>query len=224
MVVLVVGAAVTWVHTDEHWFVYREDVSFYGLTYLDAEELWPLSGLDTWNVFWIDPGEVRARLLQNPYVADADVRISQLGAHVTVHVTEARPVALWVTGAGERWLLDDGTAVEPRGVTPPGLLKVYDVDGAATAPGVPSGAAMDVDVLRSAQGLANRLPGVTPLRYSREAGLNFQLPDRPYWVYWGDGADVERKLEVLAAGEQLLATGAAEGEILDVRYDRPYIR
>jgi cell division protein FtsQ len=224
LVILVLSVAVTWVHTDEHWFIYREDVSFYGLKYLDAEELWPFSGLDTWNVFWIDPSEVRAQLLQHPYVAEADVRVSQLGAHVTVFVTEARPVALWVTGAGERWLLDDGAALEPRGTPPPGLLKIYDVDAAATAPGVPGGTAIDLDVLRSAQGLASRLPGVAPLRYSREAGLNFQLPDQPYWVYWGDGEDVERKLEVLAAGEQLLASGEAEGEIIDVRYERPYIK
>ncbi len=70
----------------------------------------------------------------------------------------------------------------------------------------------------------SRLPGVAPLRYNQQVGLNFRLPDKPYWVYWGDGADVERKLENLAAGEALLTEGAVEGQVIDVRYERPYVK
>ena len=224
LVVVAISALVAWVHTDDRWFIYREDVHFNGLSYLDADELWQASELDGWQVFWIDANEVRRLLLQNPYVADAQVHISQLGAKVTVDITEVRPVMLWTTDVGTRWLRDDGLALEPRGETPPGLHAIVDAPAAATLPGAAAGTAIDPEVLQSAQALVNRLPGITTLRYNAIVGLNFQLPDAGYWVYWGDDAEVEKKLANLAAAETLLRTGRAEGVVIDVRFDRPYIK
>jgi cell division protein FtsQ len=223
-VIAAVGGLATWVSLDERWYVYREDVHFNGLNYLDAEELWELSDIDGWQVFWLDSDEIRQRLLKNPYVADARVYISPLVTKVTADVAEVRPVALWVTDAGVRWLRDDGLALEPRGSTPPGLLEILDAPADATLSGAQKGAAIDPAVLRSAQALANRLPGVTPLRYNALVGLNFRLPGSPYWVYWGDDENVEKKLENLAAAETLLARGEAQGAVIDVRFERPYIK
>lgn len=217
-------ALVTWVHSDDRWFVYREDVRFTGLTYLDEEELWRLSELDGWNVFWIDRDAVHDKLLQDPYVADAQVHIGYLGANVTVTITEVEPVALWETQAGTLWLRQDGAALTPRGSTPPGLLQILDADAAATAPGAPAGSALDPGVLRSAEALVQRLPDVSPIRYNAIVGLNFLLPGTAYWVYWGDGANVEQKLENLAAARQLLAEGRIEGQVIDVRFGRPYVK
>lgn len=223
-VVAVVGGLTAWVSLDERWYVYREDVHFNGLNYLDAEELWQASAIDGWQIFWLDGAEIRQRLLTNPYVADARVYISPLVTKVTVDVTEVRPVALWVTDAGVRWLRDDGLALEPRGSTPPGLLEILDAPADATLPGAQKGAAIDPEVLYSAQALANRMPSVTPLRYNSLVGLNFRLPGSPYWVYWGDDENVERKLENMAAAERLLAGGEVKGSVIDVRFDRPYIK
>ena len=69
-----------------------------------------------------------------------------------------------------------------------------------------------------------RLPGVAPLRYNRQIGLNFQLQDKPYWVYWGGGDHVERKLQNLAAAVALLEQGKLEGTVIDVRFERPYVK
>ena len=218
------GGLVAWAHLDERWFIYTEDVQFNNLTYLDRDELWTVTELDGWNVFWIDASEIRERVVSHPYVADATVRVAPLAAKVTVDIVPERPVALWMTDAGMRWLLDDGTALEPRGETPPGLLQVLDGPAGATAPGAALGTAMDPAVLASAQGVANRLPGAAPLRYNQQIGLNFRLPDKPYWIYWGDGGNVEQKLENLVVGEQLLADGQLEGEVIDVRFDRPYVK
>ena len=87
-----------------------------------------------------------------------------------------------------------------------------------------SGSAIDPEVLRSAQALVNRLPGITTLRYNAIVGLNFQLPGTGYWVYWGDDAEVEKKLGNLAAAETLLRSGRTDGVVIDVRFDRPYIK
>jgi cell division protein FtsQ len=219
----VVGLA-GWIHSDERWFLYREDVRFSGLTYLGEEELWQSSAIDGWNMFWLDTDEVRNRLLANPYVADADVYVSPVAGAVHVDVTESRPIALWVTDDGTRWLLPNGTAVVPRGATPPDLLQIIDGGSMATAPGAALGSAIDLEVLESARSLLEVLPGVEPLRYNRQIGLNFQLQEMPYWVYWGDGANVERKLENLAASVQLLEDGTVEGTVIDVRFERPYVK
>lgn len=223
-VLVVAGGLVAWVALDERWYVYREDVHFNGLNYLNDEELWQATAINGWQIFWIDGEAVRQRLLENPYVADAQVHIAAPLTRVTVDITEVRPVALWETDAGIRWLRDDGLALEPRGQTPPGLLQIYDPPAEATLPGAEHGAAIAPAVLVSAQALANRLPGVTPLRYNALVGLNFRLPDQPYWVYWGDGEDVEQKLANLAAAETLLKSGEVEGAVIDVRFDRPYIK
>jgi cell division protein FtsQ len=224
IVLVVAGGLVAWVALDERWYVYREDVHFNGLNYLDDEELWQATAINGWQIFWIDGEAVRQRLLENPYVADAQVHIAAPLTRMTVDITEVRPVALWETDAGIRWLRDDGLALEPRGQTPPGLLQIYDPPAEATLPGAEHGAAIAPAVLMSAQALANRLPGVTPLRYNALVGLNFRLPDQPYWVYWGDGEDVEQKLANLAAAETLLKSGEVEGAVIDVRFERPYIK
>jgi cell division protein FtsQ len=224
MLIVVVGATAAWAHTDERWFLYREDVRFGGLTYLSEDELWQASEIDGWNMFWLDTNEVRSRLLANPYVSDVDVYISPVPGAVNIDVTEAQPVALWVTDDGTRWLLADGTAVEPRGDTPPGLMQIIDNSAMATAPGAALGSAIDVDVLGSAESLLQVLPEVAPLRYNRQIGLNFQLQNKPYWVYWGDGANVQRKLENLDAAVQLLEDGTLEGTVIDVRFERPYVK
>lgn len=223
-VLVVIGGLTAWVALDERWYVYREDVHFNGLNYLDAEELWQAAAIDGWHIFWVDGAALRQRLLQNPYIADAQVHIAAPLTRVTVDITEVRPVALWETDAGIRWLRNDGLALEPRGQTPPGLLQIYDPPAEATLPGAEQGAAIDPAVLASAQALANRLPGVTPLRYNALVGLNFRLPDQPYWVYWGDGEDVEKKLANLEAAKTLLESGEAKGAVIDVRFERPYIK
>lgn len=220
----IVGGLTAWFALDERWYIYREDVHFNGLTYLDAEELWQLSAIDGWQVFWIDADEVGRRLRQNPYVAEARVHIAPLAAKVTVDITEVRPVALWVTDFGTLWLREDGLALSPRGATPPGLLQIFDEPADATLPGAPRGSAINPAILRSAQALANRLPGVSPLRYNALVGLNFRLPNSPYWVYWGEGDEVELKLENLAAAELLLAEGRVQGSVIDLRFERPYIK
>ena len=218
-------AVVGWVHSDERFFLYTEDAQFNGLTYLKRDELWPLSEIDGWNVFWLDTEGVRARLLTHPYVADADVYVAPLVGRVVMDITEARPVALWATDAGtKRWVLADGRAVEPRGETPTGLLEITDPGATATAPGAALGTAINPEVLVSAERLLKRLPSVAQLRYNRQIGLNFSLPNQPYWVYWGDGADVERKLRNLAASLNVLADGDTQRTIIDVRFARPYVK
>jgi hypothetical protein len=55
-------------------------------------------------------------------------------------------------------------------------------------------------------------------------GLNFPLPEPAVWVYWGDGFDLENKLENLTVARDMLRKDEEPAQIVDVRIiDRPYV-
>jgi cell division protein FtsQ len=86
--------------------------------------------------------------------------------------------------------------------------------------------AIDPQVLTSALALVEAMPELDGIvRYTESIGLNFPLPDPAVWVYWGDGFDMESKLENLAVSRDLIRNAEEPAQILDVRFvDRPYIR
>ncbi|MEZ4610183.1 MAG: hypothetical protein R2838_08050 [Caldilineaceae bacterium] len=56
-------------------------------------------------------------------------------------------------------------------------------------------------------------------------GLNFGLPDSPYWIYWGDGAEMDDKLVRLAMAQRMLEDGELSGQVIDLRFrDRLVVR
>ena len=222
-----------WVFTDASYYVSADTVTFRNLDYLGRDELTSLSDLEGWSVFWLKPDEIRERVLAHPYVTDAQVSIG-MPAQVTITVEKAHPIALWVTKDATLWLLADGAALAMR--TAPGqppeaaamdaagrpLPQIVDVNREAQIPGR---SAMDPEVLHSALALLEQFPNLKSVRYNEGFGLNFGLPDSEHWVYWGDGYDLDQKLTTLAKCEQLIASGQASGQIIDIRYpNRPFIR
>jgi len=218
-----VGGALYWIHTDDRWFVYQEDVQFNGLQYLDAEELYRVSGVENWNIFWLQTQTVREQLLALPYVAGATVQTGLFNG-VTVAIQEAQPVALWVTDAGTLWLLADGTALNAPAKNQDDVLQIIDNAQAAKALSAQEKLAIDITVLQSALTLKQQLPEIDQLRFNKDYGLNFYLPGSDAWVYWGDGYKMETKFTNLAAIQTLIQTGEEQPDIIDIRYDRPYVR
>lgn len=234
----ILAAAVTliaWIQTDMHWFVYADSVSFEGATYLKHEDLFPVTGANGWNIFWLRPEDIRENVLQHPYVAAAQVRI-ELPNRIHVSVREPEPVAVWMTDLGPMWILADG-AVLPIRVPETSTLEaqllddngqalptLVDMQRAATSVTRPDHAVDDA-VLGTALTLIARVPGLTDLRYNRGIGLNFGLPDTPYWIYWGDGSEADDKLTRLAVAQRMLADGELEGQVIDLRFrDRLVVR
>ena len=224
-----------WVHMDYRWFVYADSVEFTNLSYLTVDELYPATELEGWSVFWVLPEQVREQLLAHPYVADVDVRV-RLPNKVTIEVDEERPTAIWMTDIGPMWVLPDGSALKVR--TAPDqpieaqlldedgrrLPTIVDVQQAAVSVRAKD-LAMDPDVLESALVLMEELPELDIVRYNKGIGLNFALPNSDYWIYWGDGLDLESKLENLTLSRELLDSGQLVGQIVDVRFrDHPIIR
>ncbi len=218
-------AALVFIHSDDEWFVYAEDMQFSNLTYLDPAELVRQSDVEGWNILWLTPSQIRSRLLEHPYIVDATVSI-RLPARVAVTVVETHPIALWVRQNETLWLAKDGAALPAAGPTDESLPQIIDVLGEAQAVGHADRQAMNADVLRSALALMDQLPELqNKVRYNQGVGLNFPMPGYGVWVYWGNGEDTESKMENLAAARIVLSASEELPQIVDVRYAyRPYYR
>lgn len=237
------------IFTEPQFFVYAEDVTFSNLEYLYAEELYPDLEIDGWSIFWIQPNNVREAVIEHRYIADADVSI-QFPARVIISVQEEKPTALWVTDEGPRWVLEDGSALPVRTTPTENLLQILDgqedaaVSGSARPyllnAGQPEASAagegnlaaninmvtnINPDVLQSALRLTKRYPGLDQITYNRGYGLNFTIPQRSEWVYWGDGSNFSQKLENMAAIHHIIAKNGATASIIDLRSpEKPYYR
>ncbi len=234
LLLVVAVAGIYWVHWDTRWFISAETIAFSNAGYLERDDLYPsVEDLADWSIFWVRPEAIQELILDHPYVTDAEVSIA-LPNRVEIEIEEAEPTALWVTQEGTLWLLEDGAALAMRvrpGLAPESAMvdatgrelpQIIDVTRDAQAPGR---SAIDADVLDSALALLETFPNLREIRFNSGAGLNFALPDGETYVYWGDGLNTQIKLENLAAGQELLRSGAASGNIIDVRYiDRPFIR
>ena len=223
-IVLLLAAVgiLAWVHTDDQWFVYRENVQFNKLNYLDANKLYAASGLNAWNIFWVQPEMIRQRLAALPYVTDAQIQLS-LPNQIAISVQEAQPAALWVTSEGSLWLLADGVALPAQGQPRDDIPQIIDITQAAKALDTHKGLAIDPNILKSALAIKQHLAEINQLRFDKDFGLNFRLPSSGAWVYWGDGYNLETKFANLSAIQILIQSGKEKPQIIDVRYDRPYI-
>lgn len=230
LLLLAALASVAALHMQDPWFVYGEDVRFEGLVRVERDELYPQLNLEGLNVFWVDPQTLRRTLAEHAWVDSAKVDVS-LPADVTVHVLEVAPIAIWQTNSGAYWLAQDGTARpiaadEEQLVEQANLPEIVDSLHEARVVRASGPLSMDPDILDSALVLMQALPELNNVvRYNRSVGLNFALSEPTVWVYWGDGFDMDEKLENLAATRDVVRGSEDGAQILDVRFvKRPYIR
>jgi cell division protein FtsQ len=228
---LVLGALMSLflLHNEEDWFVYREDVRFHNLIRMRGDDLYSQIDLDGLNIFWVEPETIRDALLTLPWVEDAQVEVA-LPAAISVNITEMTPVAVWVTNAGNYWLAMNGASLPVATIEEsslPELALPQIVDSLQEARRVGDGPlAIDPQVLNSALTLMAAMPELgSTVRYNESIGLNFPLPEPAVWVYWGDGFNLEAKMENLAVTREMLRKAEEPAQIVDVRLiDRPYVR
>jgi cell division protein FtsQ len=219
------------IHTEDGWFVYAEDVAFANLIRLQPADLYAAGEIEGMNIFWLQPQELRRKLLQNHWIDDVRVRVG-LPASVTVEVQEMQPVALWVANTGRYWLASNGATLpavdegEGAGELASGLPQIVDSLLEARDITVQDRLAMDPQVLASALTLVEALPELEgKVRYNRDVGLNFPLPKPAVWVYWGDGFHMDEKRINLAATLDLVRASETPAQIVDIRLiDRPFVR
>jgi len=210
-----------WFFDDDSFFVYRENVDFSGTTFLDAQELYPLTDMEAWSILWLEPSLIRQQVLKHPYVADASVSI-HWPAQVRVAIAEVTPIAIWSTEGADYWVLADGRALPVRagGITP--TLRLVDPQREARVPGRSD--RISPELLAAAFHLQEKL-GLDEFWYNSSTGLNFSLPATNTWVYWGDGSEFEAKQLALNAAKSEIERNPDEARTLSlIAPNRPYFR
>ncbi len=221
---LAVVACLGWLQYDTRWYVYADRVDVSGQSLVPAGALVKAAAVDGWNLFWLRNDDVQERVEAHPWVSAADVNFT-LPAGIRIAVQEEPPIALWVTDAGMFWISPTGAALPVQEEPPASMPRLIDPALDAAVPGSQAGSAVDTRIVASALALIAQVPGVTEVRYSPEIGLNFGMPGSTLYIYWGDGENVEQKLENIALARQLVAGGELPGNILDVRFPaRPTVR
>ena len=159
----------------------------------------------------VDPGAVRGRLLELPWIADAEVR-RQFPDSVSVHLIEKRPFALWRSGSS-LWVIERSGAV----------ITTADRDAFIHLPlllgeGAPDAAAPLLDALAKRTAIPARLEAAERIGERRwdlhlAGGVIVRLPEE----------DWDRQLTEL---EKLIVEKAVlerDVEVIDLRFPDNYV-
>jgi cell division protein FtsQ len=171
---------------------------------------------------WFSPGIARARLLELPAIAEADVKVT-LPDRVEVRVRERAPGAVLESG-GSFNLLDPEGMIIGSVDTPPPLLTIRDLDEAPARPGD----RIDPEAFNAIKVLDSHLHGTAfapaAIRLSRQSGIELETREGLV-VRVGDGKDLDWKLGALERMRDYLVEHRMRAQLIDIRFrDRPYFR
>lgn len=177
------------------------------------------------NVFWVDRGQVAARIRALPLVQQADVSVT-LPDTVDVTIVERQPAAFWVSG-GTTYLVDrEGVILKAvdSDTEQASMPTVAQVDGQPLT----AGSRVDASALTASAQLTTLLPsvGVAPLAFEWSADAGLEVPTQDGWRARFDetGSVIQQVASLRAIRDELARTRSA-ATVIDVRFgDRPYIR
>jgi hypothetical protein len=190
------------------------------------------------NIFWVDRGQVVARLLDLPVVQRAEIRVA-LPDTVEISIVERQPAAFWVSGDWS-YLVDRegvilkavdaetqqaracaGQPCDPR-LAP--LPTVAQLDAQPLTPGDH----VDASALVASARLATLLPGVgvEPLAFEWNHDSDLEVPTREGWrARFDDAGNVDQQVAALQAIRDQLTRTRVTAQLIDLRFgDRPYFR
>ena len=191
---------------------------------LPTAELEDTAGVHGANIFWVRQQEVTERLQALPAIQSARVS-AHLPNRVEIRISERTPVAIWQSERAAHLVDRDGTVLGTSPATSPELLTIRDVDRSEPRPG----GTVDADALQTSARLQKLLPDIaktTPreFEYSRETGVSV-MTDWGVRVRFGNGSNLEWKVNALAALRRELERSGQRADLIDLRFnDRPYIR
>jgi cell division septal protein FtsQ len=172
---------------------YIHSVAVGGLRYLTESEIFALSGIADLHIFWVDPVEVRARLLQSPTIADATVNVGWGTPMVQIVVEEREPALVWEQAGIATWVDVNGRVMRQR-EDRPDIIRVSNDDPLADVPG----GRIDTDIIAGALQLHSLLPDIPALRYNEEYGLGYN-DERGWQVWLGTGTGMPEKILIYNA-------------------------
>src|SRR5439155_15266344 len=213
-------------------------VRIQGNVLLSRAEVESVAAVTGVNVFWVDRGQIAARLRSLPLVQRAEVSAT-LPDIVEIAIVERQPAAFWVSG-DRSYLVDRegvilkavdaetqqaracaGQPCDPR-LAP--LPTVAQLDGKPLS----AGDRVDPNALATSARLALLLPavGVEPLGFEWSRDFGLEVPTRDGWrARFDGGGNVELQVASLRAIRDEITRTKSVTEVIDVRFgDRPYFR
>lgn len=201
---------------------YVRTIAVGGAHYLDESEIFRYAGIAETHVFWVDPEEVRERLIESSEViADAQVVVGWPPNMVKILIEEREPQVIWIQ-SGVIALVDlHGNVLRYtiEGEELPDLIHVVSEGMLEGPPGaetpIPAAAVSGVLQLR-------QLGFQGELRYHPVNGLGFR--EVGGWDVWlGVGTDMPNKLNIYEVlRDNLLTRGITPVEINVVNPDGAY--
>ncbi len=174
---------------------YVHTIAVGGLETLTKEEVFALTQVANFHLFWIDPEQVEANLTASTTISDAQVRLGWPPQMVQIVIQERQPALIWEQAGVATWIDLQGQVMQLR-EDRPNLIRV-SYDGLADGPMGPNDRVSE-DVVLGALQLRDLLTDVDIIRYNPDLGLGFR--DARGWDAWfGVGTDMPDKILIYNA-------------------------
>lgn len=171
---------------------YVHSIAVAGLETISREELYALTEIADYHIFWINPRVVESRLRASPVIADVRVSLGWPPQMVKIDIQERQPAIVWEQGGNSVWVDLQGQVMAIRNAELE-LLRVRWDGLAESLIGV--GDYIAPDVVQGALQLHLLGGGVPNLKY--RPGLGLGIDDTRGWVAWfGIGANMVEKYRV----------------------------
>jgi hypothetical protein len=200
--------------------LYVHHIEVGGLYHLTAEEVFTLSGVANTHLFWVDPVQIRDRIMESPSVADVEVLVNWPPHLVQIEVQEREPALIWEQAGVRTWIDVRGRVMQQR-TDLEGLLRIMVEESDE-----PLGAHMVIpqEVVDGALQLRTLYPNIEMLRYDSHQGLGYQ-DVRGWRVWFGSGTNMPAKVNMYDAIVADLEARNIQPEYIDVgEIDAPYYK
>lgn len=193
---------------------YVHTVAVGGMETLTKEEVFALTDVANFHLFWIDPEQVRDNLMASPTITEAEVRLGWPPQMIQIIIQERQPALVWEQAGVATWIDLQGQVMQLR-EDRDNLIRVsYEGIGGTEDPLGPNDR-VPADVVSGALQLRELLLDVRLLRYNPDYGLGFR--DARGWDAWfGTGTDMPDKILIYNALVENLQGRGIQPDVISV--------
>ncbi|MBI4673855.1 MAG: FtsQ-type POTRA domain-containing protein [Chloroflexi bacterium] len=204
------------------WAMFNLDLFFVsepvvvGNKIVPRAEIAQVSGVNGWNIFFVEPRAVARAVRALPEFKDVQVYVT-LPNQVEIYTTERVPRFVWEVAGKNFWVDQEGIAMRPRGMVPNGW-HVRDAEGKA----VKYGERINPDAFNAAVSLINVWKDAPKyFEWTKTHGL--QLRDEHGWlIYFGSANQMNDKLTALQIVTTQLLRDKRAVAFIDLGSGLPY--
>lgn len=203
---------------------YVRAIQVRGNNFITREEVFTYSELANYHMFWIDPDEIREKVMRSASVADVGVEVGWPPNLVTLLIQERQPAIVWSNAGDETWIDIQGRVMLARAEMP-NLLHVNLVRDGNDLP-LPSADDFSGDMVLGALRLRDALPEGDHLDFHPIHGLGWT--NEQGWQVWmgtDSAAVMDEKIKIYdVLVEDLNSRAIDVAELNIANPDAPFYR